>query len=49
MQNTSKYQIFVSNKCCCCGKILDYLEKEGLQIPTVNIDNEKCSALIVGY
>jgi hypothetical protein len=41
MQSTSQYKIFVSNKCCCCGKILDYLEKENKQISTINIDNDK--------
>lgn len=40
MLSANKYQLFVSNKCCCCDKILSHLKKENITITTINIDNE---------
>ncbi|PCJ27834.1 MAG: hypothetical protein COA97_02545 [Flavobacteriales bacterium] len=40
MSNTSKYQLFVSNKCSCCDKIVDYLKRKKISISTINIDKE---------
>jgi hypothetical protein len=41
MPNINSYHLFVSNKCCCCDKIITYLKKEGISIKTTNIDYEE--------
>ena len=34
------YHLFVSNKCSCCNKILEYLKAEKITIKTTNVDEE---------
>jgi arsenate reductase-like glutaredoxin family protein len=41
MPNINSYHLFVSNKCSCCDKILDYLKNEDISIKTTNIDEEE--------
>ncbi len=36
----NKYQLFISNKCTCCDKILMYLKREKITVKTINIDEE---------
>ena len=43
MRNINSYQLFVSNRCSCCDKILNYLKSENITIKTTNIDEEKYS------
>jgi len=40
MLSSSEYQLFISDKCCCCDKILNHLKKENISITTINVDNE---------
>jgi len=41
MESLSSYHLFVSNKCTCCDKILNYLKTEKISIETTNIDEEE--------
>jgi len=41
MPHTKSYQLFVSNRCTCCDKILSYLKDEKIIIPTTNVDIEE--------
>jgi len=38
-QNSSQYQLFVSNKCCCCDKVLEQIAKEKISVLTINVDD----------
>ena len=40
MTFSSKYQLFISDKCCCCDTIIDHLKKENISIETINITTE---------
>ena len=41
MENINSFHLFVSNKCSCCDKILDYLKEEEISLRTTNIDEEE--------
>ena len=40
MFNPTKYQLFISNKCCSCDEILNLLKKEKIKVPSTNVDKE---------
>ena len=41
MPNLNSYQLYVSNKCCSCDKVLAHLEYEKISIPTINVDSDE--------
>lgn len=43
MPNKAPYQLFISNRCNCCDKVVSYLKTHQIPIETVNIDEQKYS------
>jgi glutaredoxin-related protein len=40
MTPSIQYQLYVSNKCNCCDKILAKLEEDEINIETINVDTD---------
>lgn len=43
MEKEQGYTLFVGNNCCSCNKITQYISKNNIDIPAVNIDDEDYS------
>lgn len=40
MLNKNKYQLYISNQCSCCTKVINYLNAKKISINTINIDKD---------